>query len=130
MSSFGQHPPAEHVVVQISDTHLLAGNAKLYGSIDSDAPLMLLMERLVASGITIDALVFTGDLADRGEEGINLLTEYLGMFLSKICSLQQTVYGRLQTAPKIFGYLFSSLFVANGKQERCQKKAKKKEGEG
>ena len=65
MSSFGQHPHAEHVVVHISDTHLLAGNAKLYGSIDSDAPLMLLMERLVASGITIDALVFTGDLADR-----------------------------------------------------------------
>ena len=55
-------------MVHISDTHLLAGNAKLYGSIDSDAPLRLLMERLVASGITIDALVFTGDLADRGEE--------------------------------------------------------------
>ena len=68
MSSFGQHPPAEHVVVHISDTHLLAGEAKLYGSIDSDAPLTLLMERLVASGISIDALVFTGDLADRGEE--------------------------------------------------------------
>jgi len=68
MSSFSQHPPAEHTVVHISDTHFLAGDHQLYGHIDSDALLALLMERLVGSGLNIDALVFTGDLADRGEE--------------------------------------------------------------
>ena len=68
MSAFSEHPEAEHIVVHISDTHLLAGNAKLFGSIDSEGPLALLLERLVASGLPVDALVFTGDLADRGEE--------------------------------------------------------------
>lgn len=68
MSSFSQHPAAEHVVVHISDTHLLAQGEHLFGLIDAKLPLELLMERLVNSGIAIDALVFTGDLADRGEE--------------------------------------------------------------
>ena len=66
VSSFSQHPSAERVLVHISDTHLLDGRA-LFGSIDSDTPLRRLLERLVASGTPVDALVFTGDLADRGE---------------------------------------------------------------
>ena len=68
VSSFSQHPPAERVLVHVSDTHLLDGRA-LYGSIDSDTPLRRLLERLVASRTQVDALVFTGDLADRGEMG-------------------------------------------------------------
>ena len=68
MSSFSQHPAAERVVVHISDTHLLAEGEKLFGVIDARPPLALLMERLAESGTPIDALVFTGDLADRGEE--------------------------------------------------------------
>ena len=68
VSTFSQHPSAERVVVHVSDTHLLDGRA-LYGSIDSDTPLRRLLERLVASGGQVDALVFTGDLADRGETG-------------------------------------------------------------
>jgi 3',5'-cyclic-AMP phosphodiesterase len=66
VSSFSQHPSAERVLVHISDTHLLDGRL-LYGSIDSDTPLRAFLERLVASGTRVDALVFTGDLADRGE---------------------------------------------------------------
>lgn len=68
MSPLSQHPAPEHVVVHISDTHLLE-SAKLYGSVDSDGYLVSLMERLVASDLSIDALVFTGDLADRAEAG-------------------------------------------------------------
>jgi 3',5'-cyclic AMP phosphodiesterase CpdA len=68
VSTFSQHPSAERVVVHVSDTHLLDGRA-LYGSIDSYTPLRRLLERLVASGGQVDALVFTGDLADRGETG-------------------------------------------------------------
>ncbi len=71
VSSFSQHPSAERVLVHISDTHLLDGR-RLFGSIDSDTPLRRLLERLVASGQQVDALVFTGDLADRAESGAYL----------------------------------------------------------
>lgn len=71
VSSFSQHPSAERVLVHISDTHLLDGR-RLFGSIDSDTPLRRLLERLVASGQEVDALVFTGDLADRAESGAYL----------------------------------------------------------
>lgn len=66
MSPLSQHPLPEHVLVHISDTHLL-GSQKLFGAIDSEAYLAQLLQRLVDSGLSIDALVFTGDLADRGE---------------------------------------------------------------
>lgn len=66
MSPLSQHPLPEHALVHISDTHLL-GNAKLFGSIDSEAYLSQLLQRVVDSGLAIDALVFTGDLADRAE---------------------------------------------------------------
>jgi 3',5'-cyclic-AMP phosphodiesterase len=68
MPPLSQHPAPEHVVVHISDTHLLE-SGKLYGSVDSDGYLVSLMERLVSSGMDIDALVFTGDLADKAEPG-------------------------------------------------------------
>lgn len=67
MTSFSQHPAVEHVLVHMSDTHLLANGRMLYGSIDTRAYLTSFLDRLVASGLAVDALVFTGDLADRGE---------------------------------------------------------------
>lgn len=67
MTAFSQHPPADHILVHLSDTHFLGSGRKLYDQIDSDGPLAALMERLVGSGLDIDALVFTGDLADRAE---------------------------------------------------------------
>ena len=66
MNLFGQYPEPDHVVVHISDTHLLGSNL-LHGEIDSTKLLAGLMERLLSSGLPIDALVFTGDLADRAE---------------------------------------------------------------
>lgn len=66
MSLLSQHPSPEHVLVHISDTHLL-GSAQLYGSVDTTGFLSQLLQRLIDSGLDIDALVFTGDLADRGE---------------------------------------------------------------
>ena len=68
MARFSQHPQASHVVVHISDTHLL-DRGQLFGCVDSDSPLRSLFQRLVVSGISVDAVVFTGDLADRGEPG-------------------------------------------------------------
>jgi len=63
----GQYPPADHVLAHISDTHFLGGRRPLYGSIDTDSNLEAAMSALEASRIDIDALVFTGDIADLGE---------------------------------------------------------------
>jgi len=67
MTSFSQHPTADHLLVHLSDTHFLGNGQKLFGQVDSDTPLRIFMERLVASELPIEALVFTGDLADRAE---------------------------------------------------------------
>jgi 3',5'-cyclic-AMP phosphodiesterase len=81
---FGQHPEPDHFVVHISDTHLL-GSHLLYGEIESPKLLISLMERLITSGLPIDALVFTGDLADRGEpEAYALLKETIEPYAKKL----------------------------------------------
>lgn len=58
---------ATHVVAHISDTHLLGGNRKLFSAIDVNRNLDLILERLRAGDQAIDAMVFTGDLADVAE---------------------------------------------------------------
>lgn len=67
MVQLGQFPPARHVIAHISDTHLLAGNRQLYGTVDTDPPLIRALEQLERSGLPFEALVFTGDLADLAE---------------------------------------------------------------
>lgn len=63
-----EHPRPSHTFVHISDTHLPGERSPLYGSgADADANLSLMLERLVASGIRPDALLMTGDMADRGD---------------------------------------------------------------
>ena len=57
----------EHVIAHISDTHLVGGDAALYGNVDADARLTELLERLESSQVRPDALIFTGDLADTGQ---------------------------------------------------------------
>ena len=85
MPGYSQHSPFERLVVHISDTHLLAGGQKLYGSIDSGATLHGFLERLVATQTDVDALVFTGDLAERGEEAAyERLAEIIKPFATKL----------------------------------------------
>ncbi|MFS0853278.1 metallophosphoesterase [Microbacterium sp. 179-I 3D4 NHS] len=63
-----EHPRPSHTFVHISDTHLPGERAPLYGSgTDADANLSLALTRLVESGLRPDALLMTGDLADRGD---------------------------------------------------------------
>ncbi|GAA1355991.1 3',5'-cyclic adenosine monophosphate phosphodiesterase CpdA [Arthrobacter rhombi] len=62
-----EHPAPDHVLVHLSDTHLRGGGALLAGSLDSIERLRALVARLEASGEQPDALVITGDLADKGE---------------------------------------------------------------
>jgi 3',5'-cyclic AMP phosphodiesterase CpdA len=60
-------PRPTHVIAHISDTHLLGGARKLFKSIEAGHNLERLLNRLAASAIRPDALVFTGDLADIAE---------------------------------------------------------------
>ncbi len=64
MSQYGE---PLHMIIHISDTHFLADKKPLYGAVDTDATLTQALRQLEASGITPEALVFTGDIADLGE---------------------------------------------------------------
>jgi 3',5'-cyclic AMP phosphodiesterase CpdA len=64
---FFEEPTAGHVIAHISDTHLLGGDRKLFSTVNVKKNLTDLLERLCATDLTIDALVFTGDLADVAE---------------------------------------------------------------
>jgi 3',5'-cyclic AMP phosphodiesterase CpdA len=64
---YGQLAPPSHVVAHISDTHLLAGDARQYGAIDTAARLGEALERVTRIDPAPQALVFTGDLADLGQ---------------------------------------------------------------
>ena len=67
VTQLGQHPAPSHAVAHISDTHFLGGNRKLYDAVDTQANLERALRQLERSDIRPQALVFTGDLADRGE---------------------------------------------------------------
>lgn len=67
MTSFSQHPDSLFSLLHISDTHLLGEGRLLHGMLDTPARVEQLFERVIASGMDIAAVVFTGDLADRAE---------------------------------------------------------------
>jgi Icc protein len=61
----GQYPEPSHVIAHLSDPHLLT--TLQYGAIDTEANLERALERLGHIEPRPQALVFTGDLADKGE---------------------------------------------------------------
>lgn len=67
MIQYGQLPPPTHVIAHVSDTHLLAGDARQYGAIDTVERLAQALDRVARIDPPPQALVFTGDLADLGE---------------------------------------------------------------
>ncbi|MDJ0338052.1 phosphodiesterase [Cryobacterium sp. PH31-O1] len=64
-----EYPRPDHFLLHLSDTHLLAGGSKLYGSVTAETHLAGLFAEVEASGVRPQAIVFTGDLADKGEPG-------------------------------------------------------------
>jgi 3',5'-cyclic-AMP phosphodiesterase len=62
-----EHPRPDHFLLHLSDTHLLAGTNRLYGRVDGEKHLRQLFDQVESSGGRPEAIVFTGDLADRGE---------------------------------------------------------------
>ena len=63
-----EYPRPNHFILHLSDTHFIAGDGGLYGSdVDSEAQLRRLFDELEESGGRPEAIVITGDLADKGE---------------------------------------------------------------
>ncbi|QEW03684.1 phosphodiesterase [Microbacterium lushaniae] len=65
---YAEYPKAERILLHLSDTHLRALGSRLYDAVDSDASLARALTAIEASGVRPDALVFTGDVADHGED--------------------------------------------------------------
>ncbi|PKI91905.1 phosphodiesterase [Actinomycetales bacterium SN12] len=65
--AFGSHPPASHVIVHISDPHLLADGARLADRFDVESTLQRTLEAIRDTDSDPAAIVVTGDLADLGE---------------------------------------------------------------
>jgi len=64
---FGQYPHPGHTIAHVSDTHLLAGGKLQYDVVDTTHHLQLALDRLSRIDPKPQAIVLTGDLADRGE---------------------------------------------------------------
>jgi Icc protein len=64
---YGQYPSPRFTIAHLSDVHLLAHGAKQYGAVAPEGGLVLALERLGRLDPVPQALVFTGDLADKAE---------------------------------------------------------------
>jgi 3',5'-cyclic AMP phosphodiesterase CpdA len=67
VKQLGQYAAPRHVVAHLSDPHLIGGGGLHHGVIDNVAQLRRALDRLAAVSPAPQALVFTGDLADRAE---------------------------------------------------------------
>jgi Icc protein len=63
----GQYPSPRFTVAHLSDVHLLADGVRQYGVVNPEDGLELALDRLRRVDPAPDALVFTGDLADKAE---------------------------------------------------------------
>lgn len=66
MEPLGQYPDPTHTIAHLSDPHLLA-DALQYGAVDTVTRLRQALDRLRRMPTPPQALVFTGDLADKAE---------------------------------------------------------------
>lgn len=62
-----EHPRPRHFILHMSDTHFLGDPGQLHGAVDSEGRFRELFTQVEASGARPEAIVFTGDLADKGE---------------------------------------------------------------
>lgn len=67
LAQFGQYPAARFAIAHISDTHLLADGARQFGAIDTEPHLRRALELLGDLEQPPQAIIVSGDVADRGE---------------------------------------------------------------
>lgn len=63
-----EHARPDHFLLHLSDTHLLVPGGRLYDAIAPERHLRRIFDDLEANGTRPEAIVFTGDLADHGDE--------------------------------------------------------------
>lgn len=63
----GQHQHPTHIVAHLSDTHLLSEGRLLFGRVDTESNFRAAVNQLEVSAIRPDAIVLSGDIADKGE---------------------------------------------------------------
>lgn len=64
MSFTGSRAAPSHVIAHLSDMHLIAGEGRLQGHIDTVTQFRKALDRVEASGERFDAIVLSGDLTD------------------------------------------------------------------
>ena len=69
LAQFGQYPAPRYAIAHLSDTHLLDGGARQFGAVDTEAHLLHALELLANLEEPPQAIIVSGDLADRGEPG-------------------------------------------------------------
>lgn len=62
-----EYPRPEHYLVHLSDTHFVLPGDRLGGVVDCEDRLTALVSALEATGVPPEAIIVSGDLADRGE---------------------------------------------------------------
>jgi len=62
-----EYPRPDYFLLHLSDTHVLADGGRLYDQVDSTRHLAELFAEVEASSGRPDAIIITGDLADKGE---------------------------------------------------------------
>ena len=62
-----EYPRPDHFILHLSDTHFIGDDGLLYGAVDAEAHLAQLLAELESSKARPEAIVFTGDLADKGD---------------------------------------------------------------
>ena len=65
--STDNYPTPTHYLLHISDTHFVDADGKLHNEVDCDANLSELFDSFAESNTHPEAILLTGDLADKGE---------------------------------------------------------------
>jgi 3',5'-cyclic AMP phosphodiesterase CpdA len=77
LAQFGQYPAPRFSIAHISDTHLLGGGALQFGAVDTTPHLRRALELLGDLEQPPQAIIISGDVADRGEPDAYLVAKQL-----------------------------------------------------
>ncbi len=115
LAQFGQYPAPRHVIAHLSDTHLLADGALQFGAVDTEVNLRRALRLLADVETPPQAIIVSGDLADRGERAayvrVKELVEGAAARLNAVviwaignhderCAYSEVLFGARSTEPQ------------------------------